>query len=213
MKKISVLLITSGMLTAYADLKMDTPRVPAGPSVIAKDSTKSVPETVKIRYIDPYKIVPNLEQWKDERNIVQADLDARAKQIEELRTLYTTKTNEIQSMGSMAKDKAKESAIEELRQLETSIQIKQQTFQEHAERAGQEAQMKIFKEIETVAKEYAQENNIDFIFAGGAIYVADAYDISDEIAQRMNKKYLAQRKTPAVTPKFELPKSAGPQLK
>lgn len=197
------------LTTAYADLKTNVPAT--GPSVIAKEATKSAPESVKIRYIDPYKIVPNLEQWKDERNVIQADLDARSKQIEELRTLYMTKANEIQTMGasSMAKGEAKENALEELSRLETSIKVKQQAFQEYAERAGQEAQMKIFKEIEEAAKEYAHEKNIDFIFAGGAIYVTDTYDISDEIAGRMNKKYAAQKKNPSmVAPKLEMSKHA-----
>ena len=34
--------------------------------------------------------------------------------------------------------------------------------------------MNIFKEIEATTKEYALENNLDFVFAGGAFFVKDS---------------------------------------
>jgi Skp family chaperone for outer membrane proteins len=197
MKKIHIVLALPAIFSMFVSFAATTDTNPGGPSVIAKPTASGptlISDSVKIRYIDPYKIIPNLDQWQDERMKIQKDLETRTKQIEDLKTAYTTKVNQIQSMGNIVKDNVKESAIEELKSLESSIQVKQQSFQEYAERATQEAQMVIFKEIETAAKKYAQQNNIDFIFAGGAIFVNEKYDISDTLSTSMNNKYRAQKK-------------------
>lgn len=156
MKKTQLLLVFPAlfsMLTSFeasADANIGTK--PAQP--IAKPAPAPMPmsESIKMRYIDPYKIIPKLEQWNDERVKIQKELETRTRQIEDLKVAYTTKANEIQSMGTVAKATAKENAREELMKLETSIQSKQQSFQEFAERATQEAQMTIFREIESKIK-------------------------------------------------------------
>lgn len=153
--------------------------------------------SLKIYYADPYKIIPNLDQWKDERVKIQKELEARTNQIEALKASYTAKVSEVQSKGNLITSAAREAALEELKGLETSIQVKQQSFQEYAERVTQEAQMSIFREIETATKEYAQENKVDFVFAGGALYVDPKFEISDIITERMNAKYRSQKKTGA----------------
>lgn len=207
MKKTQKALIVPALLTMLTSFAAnpDT-NIGSKPSASAKSTAPAptlVPmsESAKIRYIDPYKIIPKLEQWNDERIKIQKELEARTRQIEDLKVAYTTKANQIQSMGNVVKDKAKEDAREEMMKLENSIQIKQQSFQEYAERASQEAQMVIFREIETIAKDYALENGIDFILAGGAIYVNDKFDISDAIADRMNARYAAQKKNEATAQK------------
>ena len=157
-------------------------------------SCQAAPESVKIGYVDPYTIIPSLKQWNDVRAGIQNDLETRTKQIEDLKTLHRTKTNELQSMINAATPQAIEQAKKELSRLAISIQAEEQAFPEHAERTTQEAQMVIFREIELAAKEYALEQGIDFIFAGGAIYVNDKFNISQNIADRMNSKYKAQSK-------------------
>lgn len=193
MKKTLLLCIISSTLTTMvkADVVQKTGSTQS--SVEAGAATKSITESVKIRYVDPYRIIPKLEQGNDERMKIQKELENRSKQIEDLKLAYTTKANELQSKGNMLNETAKATAIKELNRLETDIKFEQQSFQEIAERASQEAQMTIFREIEAAAKEYAQANGIDFVFAGGAIYVNEKYDISDTIADIMNKKYLAQK--------------------
>jgi Skp family chaperone for outer membrane proteins len=198
-------LLSTAVLTVSADdKKIDEPKT----APITQPALKQVTGTdaLNIRYVDPYKIIPKLEQWNDERVKIQKELENRTRQIEELKTAYTTKANELQSKGNLVTDVAKDNAIKELKRLETNIQIEQQSFQEYAERASQEAQITIFKEIESTAKAYAQANGIDFVLAGGAIYVNEKYDISDIIADTMNKKYVAQKaKTAPKAPEVKKP--------
>lgn len=200
MKKLSLLLTVTVLTTvatyaATPDTKVGEKTAPAVPSM--------APASLKIYYVDPYKIIPNLKQWEDERVKIQKELEMRTNQIEELKVAYTKKANELQSMSksTAVRDQAKEAAAEELSHLERSIQIKQQSFQEFAERTSQEAQMSIFREIESAAKEYAQQQNADFVFAGNALYVNPKYEISDFIAEKMNAKYLAQKRAPAQSSK------------
>lgn len=163
-------------------------------------------ESFKLCYVDPYRVIPKSKQWEIERIKIQKALEDRTRQIEDLRTAYTTKANELQSKGNLLTDVAKDNALKDLKRLETNIQIEQQSFQEYAERASQEAQIAIFKEIESTAKEYAQANGIDFVLAGGAIYVNEKYDISDIIADIMNQKYAAQEaKTAPKAPEVKKP--------
>lgn len=197
MKKVLLVCVLSSAITTIistdSDKKVGSSQTsvatPAAPATL--DHSKA--ESAKIRYVDPYKIIPKLEQWNDERVKIQKELDTRAKQIEDLKTAYSTKANELQSKGNLLSEAGKANGIKELNRLETDIKFEQQSFQETAERTSQEAQVVIFREIEAAAKEYAQTHSIDFVFAGGAIFVNEKYDISDTIADIMNKKYLAQK--------------------
>jgi len=194
MKKALLLSVILSSLTSI--LAVDPNQKTAAEITTAQQTKKNA----EIRYVDPYKIIPKLEQWNDERARIQKDLDARSRQIEDLKVAYSTKANELQTKGNLLSEAGKNNAIKELSRLETDIKFEQQSFQETAERVSQEAQVVIFREIETVAKEYAQANGIDMIFAGGAIYVNEKYDISDTIANMMNKKYLAQKAKTATKP-------------
>jgi len=195
MKKVLLLCILSSAVTTIikADPNQNTPTAQKTALTAQTVTTNSITESAKIRYVDPYKIIPKLEQWNDERVKIQKELDTRAKQIEDLKTAYSTKANELQSKGNLLSEAGKANGIKELNRLETDIKFEQQSFQETAERTSQEAQVAIFREIEAAAKEYAQAQSIDFVFAGGAIFVNEKYDISDTIADIMNKKYLAQK--------------------
>lgn len=186
MKKVLLVCILSSSLTTIISVEQNLKLGSAQPPA-------AVAEVLKIRYVEPYIIIPKLEQWNDERLKIQKELENRTKQIEDLKTAYTTKATELQSKGNILSEIGKTNAIKELNRLETDIKFEQQSFQETAERTSQEAQKAIFREIETAAKEYAQKNGIDFVFAGGAIYVNDNYDISDMIADIMNKKYVEQK--------------------
>ncbi len=197
MKKLRILLalpafVTLSIVSAAPDTNVGTKPLMAAP--VKQAVPAIVSESLTIRYVDPYKVIPSLEQWKDERIRIQKELEGRTAQIEELKMTYAKKTNEVQSKGNLLNDAAKQTVREELMSLENNIQIKQQSFQEYAERVTQEAQMSIFREIETATKEYAQEQKIDFVFAGGALYVNEKFDISQLIADRMNAKYLASKK-------------------
>ncbi len=188
-------------------VKADDKKVGLSQAADAKTQTAaSAVESVKIRYVDPYKIIPKLEQWNDERVKIQKELENRSAQIENLKVAYSTKANELQTKGNILSEAAKATALKELNRLETDIKFEQQSFQETAERSSQEAQVAIFREIEAAAKEYAQSNGIDFVFAGGAIFVNEKYDISDIIADIMNKKYVAQKaKTAPKAPEIKRP--------
>lgn len=191
MKKIVINIACASLTVSCISFAMNNN---GGTGIKALAPANALQESAKICYVDPYKIIPNLAQWTDERGKIQKELETRTKQIEDLKNSYTKKAQELQSMGNLVKDSAKEAALKELKRLETNIQIEQQSFQEYAERASQEAQMAIFREIEAAAKEYAQQNSIDFIFAGGAIYVNGKFDISETISELMNKRYLAGKK-------------------
>ena len=149
---------------------------------------------IKIGFVDPYKVLQGLDQWKDEGMRIQKDLQTRNDVIEGKKAAYGKKAQELQSMGTTAKPEVRTSRMEELKQLEVEINIKTQSLQEYAERISQEAQMAVFKEIETAAQEIALDMSLDIVFAGGVLYVAPKLDVSAELIKKMNTKYAAKKK-------------------
>lgn len=154
----------------------------------------------KIAFADAYSIIQNLDEWKEESERVQQEIGQRAAQIEKLKAEAQRKAQELQVMGSTAKPSVIEARREEILDLQNKIQIKQQGTEEFAQRISQEAQMTILKNIEIATKEIAQERGFDIVIGGGALYVNKQYDISDEVAARMNKKHAEKKKkeTPVV---------------
>ena len=148
----------------------------------------------KIGFVDPYKVLQGLEQWKDEGMRIQKELQSRNDIIEAKKTAYGKKAQEVQSMGTTAKPEVKTARMEELKQLEVEINIKSQSLQEYAERVAQEAQMAVFKEIEAAAHEVALEMGLDIVLAGGVLYVSEKLDISANLITKMNTKYVAKKK-------------------
>lgn len=189
MKRTQKLLIAALFFSAYAhaaDLKKET-----------MPTVASASDIIKIKFVDPYKVIQGLEEWKSESKRIQEELESRNNQIEAMKAQYQKKAQELQGMGSTAKPAVQEAKREELMNLQNSIEIKTQGLREFAERISQEAQMKIFKQIEEATSEVAQEKGYDIVLAGGAIYVNPKLDISHEVVERMNKKYNEKQKRQA----------------
>ena len=184
------------------------------PYVFTSDVNKSVAVTpnlklpdqgAKIGFVDPYKVLQGLEQWKDEGMKIQKDLQAKNQKIEDKKTEYATKQSGLQGMGSTAKPEVVKAKQIELKQMAIAIEGMMQSLQEDAERVSQEAQMAVFKEIETASHEIAMEMGLDIVLAGGVLYVSPKLDVSAELITKMNTKYgskkkLEQKSAPVMQP-------------
>ena len=192
MKKIVISLIFMGCIATNSFADIDVNKSAAAPTSMTAMPKNS--DALKIRFVDPYKVIQGLEQWKDEGMRIQKELEARNNVIEEKKAQYTKRANELQSMGSTAKQSVKDAKREELLTLQNDIQIKTQSLQEYAERTSQEAQLAVFKEIEAATHEVAQEMQLDLVLAGGALYVSEKIDVSHMVIEKMNAKYQAQKR-------------------
>ena len=191
------------------------------PSVFANDVNKSVvsitpnlklpDQGVKIGFVDPYKVLQGLEQWKDEGMRIQKELQAKNQQIEDKKAAYTTKINALQGMGTTAKPEVIDAKKYELKQLANEIELMSQSLQERAERVAQEAQMAVFKDIELASQEVALEMGFDIVLAGGVLYVSPKLDISSELVSKMNSKYAAKKKQEQKTAAKPMPTKDMPK--
>lgn len=191
MKKIVISIIIMSCIATSSFADVDTNKSAPAPSMVTMPNPS---DALKIRFVDPYKVIQGLEQWKDEGMRIQKELQTRNDVIEEKKTLYGKKANELQSMGSTAKQSVKDAKREDLLTLQNDIQIKTQSLQEYAERVSQEAQMSVFKEIEAATHEVALEMQLDLVLAGGALYVSEKIDVSQVVVEKMNIKYQAQKR-------------------
>jgi len=151
-------------------------------------------EGTKIGFVDPYKVIQGLEQWRDQGMKIQKELQTKNEQIETKKTAYSTKLSALQSMASTAKPEVVTAKSVELKQLEIEINALTQSLQEHAERVAQEAQMTVFKDIEAAAQDIAMEKGFDIVLAGGVLFVSSKLDISAEVITRMNANYANKKK-------------------
>jgi Skp family chaperone for outer membrane proteins len=163
-------------------------------SVAISPNLKLPDQGTKIGFVDPYKVLQGLEQWKDEGMKIQKELQAKNQQIEDKKAVYTTKLNALQGMGTTAKPEVISAKEYELKQLASEVKLMTDALQERAERVSQEAQMAVFKEIETISQEIALEMGLDLILAGGVLYVSPKLDVSAELIAKMNTKYASKKK-------------------
>lgn len=187
MKKISLVLL-------YACLISNIYAVDVNKSAAITPNLTMAQQGTKIGFVDPYKVIQGLEQWRDQGMRIQKEIQAKNQQIEDKKTAYTTKLNALQSMERTVKPEVVTAKGIELKQLEVEINTLTQSLQESAERMAQEAQMAVFKEIESAAQEIALDKGLDIVLAGGVLFVAPKLDISNDVITKMNAKYDQKKK-------------------
>lgn len=158
---------------------------------------------VKIAVMDPYGVLDKSKEWEAQADIIKNDIEKRAKNIQAMETQKQNKMAELKNMGNAASETAKENKQKELMSLENNIQIEQRAAQEIPQQRAQAAQMEILKKIEAAAQKIAKDLGIDIVLAGSTIFVADRVDITQLIADEINKSF-----KPAVKPATPAPAPA-----
>lgn len=186
---------TALTLLANSALVADAQKAATKAAPVIKTTTvkKSAPEknfsNVKIGFIDPYGVLEKSKEWQAKSDMLRAGVEERAKKIAKLEADLQKKTAELKNMGNAAKQSAKEEKGKELLSLENSIMIEKRALQEIPQQQAQAAQYEILKKIETVSKKIAESNKIDTVLAGSTIYVNNRIDITDLVADELNKSF------------------------
>ena len=205
------LFLTLGVASVYADpqkadqksvvVKTETDALPEGMSVEAiKNIVKDVIKE-SMGYIDPFMILEQSEEYKDELKKVEKELDGRKQQLKSLEEAAMKKKTEIETMGNALSESAKDRKREEFGQIEAQYRIKLQSAQEYAEKADQQARVKVLKKIQEEAVTLAKDENRILVMAGGVIYGEQPVDLTQKVLTRLNDKYSAENQKKATTDK------------
>lgn len=144
---------------------------------------------VKIAFMEPYGVLDKSDEWKVVAETIKADIEQRTQKITKMTIDYQKKEAELKSMGNAVSPAAKEKKQKELLSLKNSIEIEQRAAQEIPQQQAQMAQMSMLKKVEAAANKIAKEYGIDIVLAGSTIYVADRIDITQLVADELNKNY------------------------
>lgn len=153
------------------------------------ETEKSPAETITIRFVDPYKVLNGLDQWKDKTATIQAEIDSRAKNIETMKINGQKKQEQMQNMRGTASDNALEKVQKEILQLSNEVRFEEEALQNFAQNAMQKAQMEILQAIEEATAILASERNIDLIQAGPVLFASPKIDITSDVVALMNEQY------------------------
>jgi outer membrane protein len=173
----------------------------AGMSV---DALKNIVKDVikeTMGYIDPFIILEQSDEYKDELKNIEKELEGRKQQLKSLEEAAMKKKTEIETMGNALNETAKDRKREEFGQIEAQYRIKLQSAQEYAEKADQQARMKVLKKIQEEAMSLAKEENRILVLAGGVIYGEQPVDLTQKVLTRLNANYSAEKSKKAVSDK------------
>ena len=212
-KKIIFMLIAINIVHSSSIYTATTPAVPITPKPATATLTESTIEThlmeaaeasVKIRCFDVYKVCSGMNtktekwegshQWKDELQAIADTLMTRNNDIQIKIKNYTKKESELQSTGNSLNADARDKKKKELANAKADIEIEIQSMKELEQEMQQEAQMRILTEIDKIVDEIFKEQNIDILLSGGIAKVKSKFDISEDIAKRMNEQYDKKKK-------------------
>ena len=149
----------------------------------------------KIRHMDVYKVCAESDQWKDETQAINNVMEEKGKEIKKNFETYNKKTAELQSAGNSLNETARDKKRKELLTLKNDIEIDSQTAKELEARMQEEAQMKLLAAVDKAAEEIQKEQNIDILLSGGVMKSKPQFDLSHDIAVRMNEHYAKTKKS------------------
>lgn len=201
---LTILILFSAALSR-ADEKPTT-ATPAAPAP-APTAPKRDFSNVKIAFMDPYIVLDKSKEWAEQAEIIKSDFETRAKTIQSLEMEKQKIEKELENMGNAATPAARENKQKKLLSIQNDIMIEQRAAQEIPQQRVQMAQMEILKKIENAAQKIAKDLGIDIVLAGGTLYVNERLDITQLIADELNKGYKPVLK-PAAKPTTPVAKPA-----
>ena len=194
MKKQALSLSLLLMGTLLADAPATKPAAPA--AAVKSFSKEEASQLFKqvVRTVDPFQVLQQLEAWKDLQAEMETEGKRRSDQMQKLAKKGGEIEKQLQTMGTTVKDSVKEAKQLEMYRIKQDLEIQEKQAQSHLQQMYEKGQADIYKEIEAVAKEIAQEEGILEIQAGGFLYADPSLDITNAIANRLNKRYRSEER-------------------
>ena len=129
---------------------------------------------------------------QDEDAEMQKELDRRGNEIETKQATLKKKTEELKKAG-----KNDEAAVTALMNLESEIKIDYQKYQARVKELSAQMQEKVqevYKKISEISQAVAKDMGLSLVLPGPVLYVDAKYDITKEVADRLNNKYRAEKR-------------------
>ena len=146
----------------------------------------------RIAYFESDSIQNNFEYFKEVRSALQVKDQANAKQLNELKNVFTNKYQELQRIGQNLSQAELASKQQELVQMERTYQGKEQMMAQEMQDESFKKLQDVKKKIEDFLKEYNKDKGYAYIFSSAPefMYLKDsAFNITDDLVKGLNKLY------------------------
>ena len=156
-------------------------------------SSKSVPSgNFQIAYFESDSIQNNFGYFKEIRNSLQVKDQANSKQLNELKTAFTNRYQDLQRSAQNLSQAELANKQQELEQMQRTYQGKEQMMSQEMQDESFKKLQDVKKKIEDFLKEYNKDKGYAYIFSSAPefMYLKDStYNITEDVVKGLNKLY------------------------
>jgi outer membrane protein len=178
----------------------------------------SAAQGIKIGYVDVQRAVQEVEEGKQARSRLKAELEQKRANLDQKRAALEKMKADYDKQAPVLSDEAKRKKQEELQKAFIEAQSQASEMQEELQGKEQEAMSTISKRLVQVVAEVSDKENFSFVLDKAALlYAPAASDVTNEVVRRYNERFGAgaapsgkapDKKSPATAPK---PAAPGPK--
>jgi outer membrane protein len=162
-------------------------------TAVSDGAAKAAPAgSFRIAYFESDSIQNNFEYFKEIKRTLEAKDQANSKQLNELKTVFTNKYQELQRSAQSLSQAELANKQQELEQMQRTYQGKEQMMAQEMQDESFKKLQDVKKKIETYLTEYNKDKGYAFIFSSAPefMYLKDtAYNITDDVVKGLNKLY------------------------
>lgn len=162
-------------------------------NAVSDGAAKAAPAgSFRIAYFESDSIQNNFEYFKEIKRTLEAKDQANSKQLNELKTVFTNKYQELQRSAQSLSQAELANKQQELEQMQRTYQGKEQMMAQEMQDESFKKLQDVKKKIETYLTEYNKDKGYAFIFSSAPefMYLKDtAYNITEDVVKGLNKLY------------------------
>lgn len=158
--------------------------------VLALAARASFAQAVKIGYVDVQRAVQEVEEGKQARAKLKAELDQKRANLDQKRANLEKMKADYDKQAPVLSEDAKRKKQEELQKAFVEAQNEAGQMQEELSGKEQEAMQNISKRLLAVVAEISDKENFSFVLDKAALlYAPAASDVTNEVVRRYNERF------------------------
>jgi len=167
-------------------------------------------QAMKIGYVDVQRAVQEVEEGKQARSRLKAELDQKRANLDQKRASLEKMKADYDKQAPVLSDDAKRKKQEDFQKALVEARKSAGDLQEDMNRQEQQAMGSILQRLQQVVAEIAERESLSFVMDKGTLlYAPLPADITNEVVRRYNDKFGAGEKPAGKAP----PKTAQPAPK
>ena len=167
---------------------------------------------IREAYIDAQIVIMSSKAGQDAQKEMQSKQEAHAKKFEKAQQEFMKAQKDLEAKGSTLSAEVQAKERKKIAKMESDARALLEEIKEEIQTDVYKKTELLDKDLKAAAAQFAQQNNIDVIKdkgTGGALFVSDRLDCSDDLIKIFDKNYTSQNTKKPATTKQDDKKSAG----